>query len=158
MRTVALINLALVAGGPLGRCAPSATEASRVALITLDPMSALRLAVIALWVETGALAVLVVFLVYKDLTGSPTSARGAALVTLYPAAFGALLGLLAWSLYRRRRWARGPAIVLQLLLLPLGYAMATGGAPLFGVPIMIVGLVGAGALLAPGTRHILGVE
>ncbi len=69
-----------------------------------------------------------------------------------------VLGLLAWSLHRRQRWARGPAIVLELLLLPIGYYMVAGGVAWLGLPTMALGLVGAGALLAPTTRSALGIQ
>jgi len=69
----------------------------------------------------------------------------------------ALMGGLGWMLWRRRAWARGPAIVLQLLLVPIGYTMVSGGLWL-GLVVMAVGLCGAGTLLAPATRASLGMK
>ena len=50
------------------------------------------------------------------------------------------------------------AIVIELLLLPIGYYMVTGGAAYLGIPLMIVGIFGAGLLLAPATRTALGLD
>jgi hypothetical protein len=117
----------------------------------------LRWAALLLTGEAVLLVALVVYLVIQDIVGAPSTVGQAVAVTLYPAIFAAVLGLLAWSLARRRAWARGPAIVLQMLLIPLGYAMTTGNAALLGVPVMIVGVTGAALLLAPATREALGL-
>jgi hypothetical protein len=84
-----------------------------------------------------------------------TSAVGVTLATLL---FAAMLAGLAWSLSRRKGWARGPAIVLEMLLIPIGWYMLTGGLPLLGLPTILAGLVGAGGLLAPSTRAALGLR
>jgi len=112
----------------------------------------LRFAVWMLAGEAIALFAVLLFLFYQDLTGTADTAQGAIAVTLYAAMFTAVLGGLAWALHRRRAWARGPAIVLQMLLIPIGYTMATSGLPALGVPVILTGLVGAGTLLAPSTR------
>jgi hypothetical protein len=77
-------------------------------------------------------------------------------VTVFSALLAAAFGGLAWALHGRRSWARGPAVVLQLLLIPIGYTMATSGLPVFGVPVLLIGLVCAGTLLAPASRAALG--
>jgi hypothetical protein len=121
----------------------------------------LRLAVWLLLAQAVAVAGLVIFLVYQEVTETGTAAgnaRGAILVIVYAAVMAGVLGLLAWSLHRRQRWARGPAIVLELLLLPIGYYMVAGGVAWLGLPTMALGLVGAGALLAPATRSALGIQ
>jgi hypothetical protein len=50
------------------------------------------------------------------------------------------------------------AIALELLLLPLGYSMITGGAPWIGVPAMVAGLACAALLVAPASREALGIR
>jgi hypothetical protein len=68
------------------------------------------------------------------------------------------LGFVSYCLARRRRWARAPAIVIELLLVAIAYAMLRGGGLLWaGLVLLVVGLVGAGLLLAPGTRRALGL-
>jgi hypothetical protein len=93
--------------------------------------------------------------VYADLVATATTVQGAIGLTIFTALMAALLGVFAWSLHRRRRWARGPAIVLQLLLVPIGWTMVSGGQPALGVPVIALGLIGAGTLLAPATREAL---
>jgi hypothetical protein len=101
------------------------------------------------------LAALAAFLVYEDVTAPPENVGGAVAVTFFAALMAGLLGLLAWALGRRQGWARGPALVLQLLMLPMGYYMVTGGAAWLGVPVMAAGVGGVVALLAPTTRAAL---
>jgi hypothetical protein len=115
----------------------------------------LRWAVVLLAIEAAGLAALLVFLIYEDLFATASSATGAVVVTVYTALMAGLLGLLAWGLARRRTWARGPAIVLQILALPIGYSMATSGLAWPGIVLIVAGLSGAAALLAPSTRAAL---
>jgi hypothetical protein len=74
-------------------------------------------------------------------------------------ATGLLLAQLGRFLVRRARWARGPAIVLQLMALPVAFFMITGeGGPLTRIGggfIAVIALIGAGLLLAPASRAAL---
>lgn len=121
------------------------------------PPSTLRWAVWLLTAQAVAVAALFAFLLYEDLTAQAQSVRGAVMVSVFTAGMAALLAGLAHALRQRRAWARGPAIVLELLLLPIGYYLVTGGVAWLGVPVIAVGLCGAGALLAPATRVALGM-
>ena len=118
----------------------------------------LRWAVGLLAGEAVVVAALTGFVIYKDLTATVAVWRDAMIVTGFAATCAILLGLLAWMLARRRGWARGPAVVLQLMLLPVGWYMVSGGLAWLGVPVFLLGLVGAGLLVAPATRTALGVE
>ncbi len=120
--------------------------------------TSLRWAVRLLAAEAAGLVVVLALLVYEDVTAPAQSAQSALLVTVFAALMAAVLGLLSWSLRHRRRWARGPAIVLEMLLLPIGYYMVGGGLVWLGLPVMAIGLGGAVALLAPSTRAALGVR
>jgi hypothetical protein len=115
----------------------------------------LRWAIGVLAAETVGLVGLVVYLVYADLVGGAQSLRGAVTVTVLSALTAGLFGSLAVALRRRRSWARGPAIVLQLLLVPIGYSLASAGLAWAGLPVMALGLGGAAALIAPATREAL---
>jgi hypothetical protein len=117
--------------------------------------ASLRTALLLLVAESVLLGLITVFLVFADINGQSASAMTAIGTTVFAALVTGLLGLLAWSLFRRRAWARGPAIVLQLLLIPIGVTMLTGGVPVVGVLTIAIGLVGAGSLLAPTTRGAL---
>lgn len=118
--------------------------------------ASLRWAVWLLAGQAAALVAVVFFLLYEDFTGAAASVGTAVAVTGFTAVLAALFGLFAWALNRRQGWPRGPAIVIELLLVPIGYSMVGSGLPLLGVPVMVVGLAGAGMLLAPGTRAALG--
>lgn len=118
--------------------------------------ASLRWAVWLLAAQSIALAALVAFLVYEDLAAPAGSMGGAVAVTVFAALMAGALGLLAWALGRRHGWARGPAVVLQLLILPIGYSMMTSGMAWLGVPVIAAGLAGAAALLSSTTRAALG--
>lgn len=135
---------------------PMRDGAQRIRADALPPL--LRWAVWLLGAQAAGLFAVVVFLLVADLSATGPSLRGGILVTSYAAIMVIVLGGLSWALLRRRGWARGPAIVLELLLLPVGYYMATGGVPLLGIPIMAIGLATAIALLAPSTREALGAR
>ena len=115
----------------------------------------LRAVVWLLAAESAAFAALGGLLIYGDLTGGAQTVQGAVGVTIYTALVAGAFGLLAWALHRRKGWARGPAIVLHMLMLPIGYTMLTNGQPALGVVTMVLGLLGAGLLLAPSTREFL---
>lgn len=83
---------------------------------------------------------------------------------LVPAAAGlaALTGLLGIgaviagiALHRARRWARAPAVLTQVLAIPVGISLAQGGQPRFGVPLVIVAAGGLVLLLHPATTRKL---
>jgi hypothetical protein len=65
-------------------------------------------------------------------------------------AFG--LGLLAaaWGLRRRRRWARAPALVAQLLALPVGLSLVQSGRTPLGVVLLVAAGLALGLLVSPG--------
>jgi hypothetical protein len=118
------------------------------------PMT-LRAAVWLLATESAAFAVLVGLLIYGDLTGGAETVQGAVGVTIYTALVATAFGAFAWALHHGKGWARGPAIVLHLLMLPIGYTMLTNGQPVLGVVTLALGVLGAGLLLAPSTREFL---
>jgi hypothetical protein len=114
-------------------------------------------AVRLLYAEAGAAGLVAAYLVYEDITGEATDLRAAIFVTLYAVAMAAALGGLAYALSRCRPWARGPVVALQLIMVPIGYSLATGGRPWLGVPVALVGLVIAGLLVTPSSTKALGV-
>ena len=117
----------------------------------------LRIAVWLLAGEAAALGVLAVLLLISDLRGGATSQQGAIGVIGYVLVLAAAFGLLSWALRGRRAWARGPAIVLHMLMLPLGVALLSNG-NLLGVVAVLLSLFGCVVLLAPATRLAVGRE
>jgi hypothetical protein len=65
---------------------------------------------------------------------------------------------LAWTargLAGRRRWARSPSVLTQLLALPIGIDATTTGAGWAGVPLLACAVVGLVGLFAPSTTRAL---
>jgi hypothetical protein len=98
------------------------------------------------------------YVVYRSVTATAVIVRDVALVVVFTAVMAALLWLCAWALSRRYGWVRGPSVVLELMLLPIGYFMIAAGRLWIGLPVLALGLVGAGLLVAPTTREALGVK
>ena len=115
----------------------------------------LRFAVGLLGGEAVVLAGLTVFLLYESLIGAGDGLLTGIGTIVFTALVAALLGWFSWVLGHGRSWPRGPAIVFQLLMVPIGWSMTAGGVPAVGVPVILLGLVGAGTLLAPATRAAL---
>jgi hypothetical protein len=130
-------------GSAASGAAPTTTLIGGVALLGLEAV--------------GLLAVMAL-LIYADMTAPSVGVSSAVGITAFAGLFAVLLAALAWALWRRRAWARGPAIVLELLMLPIGYSMISSGLVWLGIPVMLLGLCGAGALLAPATRAALGLR
>ncbi len=118
----------------------------------------LRGAIGLLLAEATAVVLLVAYLVYKDLTAENVIWRDAVIVTGFAAIIAIVPGVLGWALTRRRAWARGPAVVLELLVLAIGGYMISGGLAWLGVPVLVLGLLGVGLLVAPATREALGMK
>ena len=121
------------------------------------PMT-LRLAIGLLLAEAAVVTVLAGAEIYNATTASQVIWRQAALVIGYASIMAVLMWVSAWALSRRHAWARGPAVVLELMLLPIGYFMVSAGLVLVGVPVLLLGLAGAALLVAPATRAALGVK
>jgi hypothetical protein len=124
---------------------------------TLEPAT-LRWAVWLLYVEALAAAVVTVLLLYAVVTQRAVTAGTAVSVVVFMAMLAALLALLGALLARRKAAARAPAIVLELLFLPIGYYMVAGGLAWLGVPVMIAGFACCVLIFAPRTRESLGIR
>ena len=118
----------------------------------------LQWAVRLLFLQAAGLAVVTALLVYLNLTAKATTMQMALSITGYVALMTAAFAFVGVSLSRRRRWARAPAIVIELLQVPIRYTMLTNGLPALGAPVLLLGLAGAVLLLAPATRRALGLD
>jgi len=102
----------------------------------------------------GLLAAAVFFLVALGVADTDDRVR-AAVATLL-ALLGAVgLALVTRGLLRRRRWARAPALVTNLLVLPVAYDLVRGGRWYVGVPLLVVGLAVIGLLFVRPTDEAL---
>lgn len=88
-------------------------------------------------VEALALTALAVVLLVLTLTGSPDSVARALAEVAYVGLGAGLLAAAAVGLWRVSGWARGPVIVLQILLGLLAYDAAfPQQQPLLGLPVL----------------------
>lgn len=118
----------------------------------------LVIAVALLGAEGIALLVLGVVIGVESVAGNPTDATASLIEAVFGVAVGALLVLLGYWLVRGHRAARGPAVVLELMLLPVGYYMIQAGVVWAGVLAIALGLAVCGLLIAPATRQSLGID
>jgi hypothetical protein len=64
--------------------------------------------------------------------------------------FAGAIATCGLALLRGRRWGRTPTIVVQIILVAVGYWMTVPSSrPGWGVPLIVLGLVTAGLLLTP---------
>ncbi|MFY1624776.1 hypothetical protein ACN268_16450 [Micromonospora sp. WMMD735] len=116
----------------------------------------LRWAVRLLRAEAVALALLAGWLVWADLTATTTDLVSALFVTGFAIAGAVALWALGGALARRRAGARAPAMVLELMLLPVGWFMISGGLGWLGVPLIVLGVGVCALLVSPPTTRALG--
>ncbi|WP_245753763.1 hypothetical protein [Geodermatophilus ruber] len=122
-----------------GAAEPAAPRPARPAS---EAPPAVRRAALVVAVEAAGLAVLALVLLYLTFASTPESTGRALAEVVYVGFFAVLLGAAAVGLWRVSGWARGPVIVLQILLGLFGYysAFEWGGA-FVGIPILaLVGL------------------
>ncbi|MBQ1071832.1 hypothetical protein KBX06_01420 [Micromonospora sp. C31] len=125
--------------------------------IDSDPIPVtLRWAVRLLRAEAVAVGLVAAWLLWADLTATTTDLTSALLVTAFAIGAAAALWALGGALTRRRAGARAPAIVLQLMLLPIGWFMLQGGMAWLGVPLMVLGLCVTALLVSAPTTRALG--
>lgn len=118
----------------------------------------LKWAVALLSLETVAVAAATVLLVYEDLAGAARNQGLATFMTWYTGVYAVGFGLATWGLARRSRWARTPALVLNLFLVPVGWFMVQEGLWWGGVPLIGYALLVAWLLLVEPTREALGIH
>ena len=76
---------------------------------------------------------------YLSLTGAPTDQTASLMGAVFVALGGMFLVRMAVALWKVEVWPRVPTIVLQLLLIPVGWSLAfTLGNTAVGVPLLVV--------------------
>ncbi|GIJ23235.1 hypothetical protein [Micromonospora lutea] len=118
----------------------------------------LRWAVRLLRGQAVAVGLVAAWLIVADLTATTTDLASALLVTAFAIGAAVALWALGGALLRRRSGARAPAIVLQLMLLPIGWFMIQGGLGWLGVPLLALGVGVTWLLVSPPTTRALGFE
>jgi hypothetical protein len=99
----------------------------------------LRLAALVVGLEAALIGVGALVLLWLTLTSTPDSLARAIAEVVAITAGAAVLGAAAVGLSRMASWARGPVIVLQLILAALGYTTAfEAERPVIGVPVLVL--------------------
>jgi hypothetical protein len=118
----------------------------------------LRWAVRVLQIEAAAIGLLTLVAIWAAVAAANASTSSALATPVFAGIYTATLAGLAVALGRGKALARGLAIVLEMLMLPIGYSMISVGLIWLGVPTLIFGLAGSVLLLAPSTRSALGLN
>ncbi|ABP56130.1 hypothetical protein Strop_3699 [Salinispora tropica CNB-440] len=108
--------------------------------------------------EAVAVGLIAGWLLWANLAAPTVDLASALLLTGFAAGAAAALWALGGALARRRTGARAPSIVLQLMLLPIGWFMIQGGLGWLGGPLMALGLGVTALLLSTPTTRALGFE
>ncbi|MFF4798616.1 hypothetical protein ACFY1U_09390 [Streptomyces sp. NPDC001351] len=110
--------------------------------------------------EGLALAVGGVWMLVEGLTGAPDDRRSAVTggVTLVVLALLPLLA--ARGLLKQKSWSRGPAVITQIMALPVAYNLlqADSMAIPAGIALAVVAVVALVLLVNPATTQALGIK
>lgn len=115
-------------------------------------------AVRLLFAEAAGLAVLTAFLVVLDLTAHAESVSLAIALTVAAAIGVAFVYLVARALGRRMPGARGPAIVVQLMIIASGGFLLQTGPAWAGLVLMALGASVGLLIILPSSTRALGVD
>jgi hypothetical protein len=132
---------------------PAAPTAPRAARPTAEVPPALRRAALAVGVEALLLTGVAVVLLVLTLADDASSVGRAVAEVVYFGLAAAALAAGARGLWRRSSWARGPVIVLQILLGLFAYQAAfTYQRPLIGLPVLVLVVATLYLLATPEAR------
>jgi hypothetical protein len=122
------------------------------------PPTTLVWAVRLLFAEAVGLAALTAYLIVLDLTADAESVPVAIALTVLAAIGVAFVYFVARALAGRRSGARGPAIVIQLMVIASGgFLLQTG--PLWGgLVLMVLGVLVGLLIVLPASTRALGVD
>jgi hypothetical protein len=111
-----------------------------------------RRAALVVGIEAAAVAVGALVVLYLTLTSTALSVASALAQVVLEFGGAIVLALCAAGLWRVSAWARGPVIVLQLLLAALAYTALQAGQPLVGVPVLVLAAIELYLLATPEAR------
>jgi hypothetical protein len=126
--------------------------------VTGEKSATLLWAVRLLFAEAAGLVVLTAYLVVLDLTQHAESVPVAIALTVFAALGAASVYLVARALGRRSAGARGPAIVVQLMIIATGGFFLQTGPPWAGVLLMALGALVGLLIVLPSSTRALGVD
>jgi hypothetical protein len=114
-------------------------------------------AVRLLYLQAVALAALTAYLIYLDVTIADSVGVAVGL-TVLAAAGVVFVVLVARALGRRRLGSRGPAIVIQLMVIATGGFLLQTGPPWLGGTLIVLGVVVGVLVVLPASTRALGVD
>jgi len=119
------------------------------------PVSTLRACAALVALQAIGLAAAAVFTVVELVVSSSDDPVRAVVSGLLALAAAVGLGLVARGLLAGRRWARAPALVTNLILLPVAYGLLQADVWYAGIPLLLWALAVLLLLFAPSTNAAL---
>lgn len=110
--------------------------------------------------EGAALAVSGLYLLVMGVLGRPESPQQAETVGITLIALGAIPLAAARGLLLLRGWSRGPALITQIMALPVAWTLLRSQGALIpaGIVLAAVAVTGLTLVLNPATTQILGLR
>lgn len=109
--------------------------------------------------EAVVLAGLAVYVLIMGLTGDPDSPKQAEMLGVTVLALALLPLAAARGLWLRRRWSRGPAMITQLMALPVAWTLVQNGGGLIAVGVVtaLAAFAVLALLINPTATEALGI-
>jgi hypothetical protein len=98
------------------------------------------------------------YLMIDGLVGHPSSVGRAEIGGVLVVALGLTVVAVAWGVRRAARWSRSPAVLVQVLCLPVAWGLVQGERYEIGVPVGVFALVLLALLLGPAGRELSRAE
>jgi hypothetical protein len=114
-------------------------------------VSSLRACALLVGLQALGLLAAAVFFVVEVFVATPDDRTRALVAALLTLAASVGLALVARGLEGGRRWARAPALVTNLLVLPVAVDLVRGGRWYVGGPLLLLALAVLALLFAPST-------
>ncbi|WP_225802587.1 hypothetical protein [Streptomyces sp. NK15101] len=101
-----------------------------------------------------------VYMVVNALTGTAGDLTGAVMGAATLVALGLIPLAAARGLWLRRSWSRGPAVITQVLALPVAWQMLQANSAMIpaGVVLAVLAVTGLVLLVNPATTEALGIR
>ncbi|MEV4438925.1 hypothetical protein AB0K09_07870 [Streptomyces sp. NPDC049577] len=100
-----------------------------------------------------------IYLLVMGLAGTPDSPRQAETGGITVLALAVLPLIAARGLWQLRRWSRGPAMITQLMALPVAWTLFNGGGALIaaGVVLAVAAVAALALVVNPTATEALGI-
>ena len=113
-------------------------------------------ATVVLALEALALVGFAAWMIVRHGSDVPSNEQVYSGSVVYLVVFGAMIAIVAASLWRLRGWAYGAAVFFQILALPIAWMMAGEQFWVGAVPLATAAIVAVGGLMTAPSRQVLG--